>query len=205
MIAGIEGLSLVALASAQRALHAARARGSRVYVAGNGGSASTASHLVCDLTKTAERATERTLRAFALVDNTATLTAYSNDVSYDQALARQVRAHHDPGDILIVISASGNSPNILAAMRSARACGMYTIGLLGPRRAPATALADLALNVESSDAGVIETVHVGVVHALARALREPDSGSTPPCASDGHHVTLTPIGHMSAARGKSRP
>lgn len=170
---GLRTVPLTGLAAAVQTLEQARRRGNRVYALGNGGSASTASHLVCDLIKTAQRPAEQTLRAFALADNNAVLTAYSNDVSYVDAFARQLVANAETGDVVVAISASGRSPNVLAALRAAQRLGLSSIGLLGCGGGPAADLVDIPLVVGSSDFGVVETAHMAVVHALTAALREP--------------------------------
>jgi D-sedoheptulose 7-phosphate isomerase len=154
-----------------RVLEQARERGARVYVLGNGGSASTASHLACDLTKTAQPAGARPLRAQSLTADTAMLTAFANDTSYQEALARQLVAYADPTDVVVAISASGQSPNILTALDAARRLGLASAGLLGCGGGRAAELMDLALVVDSSDFGVIETVHIAIAHALTAALR----------------------------------
>jgi D-sedoheptulose 7-phosphate isomerase len=171
--AAMRTIPLAELTAAVEVLHAVRTRGSRVYVLGNGGSATTASHMVCDLTKTAQRVFDPALRAFSLVDGTAVLTAYANDVSYADVFACQLKTNAEPGDVLVAISASGRSPNVLAALHAARELGLYSIGMLGGNGGAAVDLVDLALIVDSTDVGIIETAHLGIVHALSAALGAP--------------------------------
>jgi len=173
-VAGMRMIPIPELTTAVEVLHTLRTKGNRVYVFGNGGSASTASHMVCDLAKTAQRPFEPPLRAFSLVDGNAVLTAYANDVSYVDAFARQLTTNAEPGDVVIAISASGRSPNVLTALRTAREMGLYSIGLLGCGGGTAASLVDLALVIESTDFGVIETAHMGIVHAFAAALGAPE-------------------------------
>jgi D-sedoheptulose 7-phosphate isomerase len=149
----------------------ARARGSRVYVIGNGGSATTASHFVCDLVKTARVSPHAPLRAFALTDNMALLTAWSNDVSYEQAFAGQLEALLEPNDVVIAISASGNSPNIVAALRTARERGSITIGLLGFQGGAALSLVDVPIHVPIEHYGLAEDTHSAISHAISMAIR----------------------------------
>ena len=110
-------------------------RRARVFIAGNGGSASLASHLACDLEKTASgpqpRLARQRLRAHSLNDNMAILTAWANDEGFELVFSEQLRAHAEAGDVLVVISASGNSPNIVAALETAAEMGLQTIALLG--------------------------------------------------------------------------
>jgi D-sedoheptulose 7-phosphate isomerase len=154
----------------------ARSTGQRVFVIGNGGSAATASHFVCDLVKSAEVSGFDPLRAFSLSDNIPLLTAWGNDASYSRVFAEQVRALADEGDVLIAISASGNSPNIVAGLSAALAKGVRTIGLLGFDGGAALDLVDIAIHVPSHDYGVVEAAHGAVAHAItfamSRRLRE---------------------------------
>src|SRR5213595_3303288 len=112
-------------------LCAARDSGAMVYVAGNGGSAATASHWVNDLGKAAKRPGRMPLRVLSLNDNGSWLTALANDEGYERVFAGQLENFAKPGDVLIVISASGKSPNLLAAVETARRYGVFSIGLLG--------------------------------------------------------------------------
>jgi D-sedoheptulose 7-phosphate isomerase len=170
-VKGLRTLSAVDLARSVEALHWAWRRRNRVYVFGNGGSASTASHMVCDLVKTAQHQNEPALRAFALTDGTAVLTAYANDVDYDEVFAAQLADNAEPGDVAVAISASGSSANVLAALKTARGMGLYSVGLLGCGGGPAAEMVDLALCVDSSDFGVIETAHLAIVHAWVASLK----------------------------------
>jgi D-sedoheptulose 7-phosphate isomerase len=149
----------------------ARAGGRRVYVIGNGGSAATASHLVCDLIKAAHVPPYRPLRAFALGDNTAILTAWANDSAYEHTFAEQIEAHVEPGDVVIAISASGNSPNILNGLAAASRNGARTIALLGFDGGAARALADIALHVPCDGYGLSEDAHSAICHALTAGIR----------------------------------
>jgi len=149
----------------------ARAMGRRVYLMGNGGSAATASHLVSDLIKTARVAGRRPLRAFALADNTPLLTAWANDSAYDRVFAEQIDALVEPEDVVIAISASGNSPNILAGLRTAAAQGAHTVGLLGFDGGAALALVDLAIHIPCHNYGLVEDAHAALGHAITLAIR----------------------------------
>jgi D-sedoheptulose 7-phosphate isomerase len=167
----------------------ARAVGRRVYVIGNGGSAATASHVVCDLVKGAQVPGHRPLRAFSLSDNTPLLTAWANDSTYDRVFAEQLEALVEPDDVVIAISASGKSPNIVAALTTARANGARTIGLLGFDGGTALPLTDVAIHVPSSDYGLVEAAHLAIGQAIAVAIRvtlEQDLASARSPASKNH-------------------
>jgi D-sedoheptulose 7-phosphate isomerase len=155
-----------ALACVERAYDA----GQQVFIAGNGGSAATASHMACDLAKStlgrsgAPRA--KRFRAIALTDNVPLLTAWGNDVGYDQVFAEPLRNLGRPGDLLIVITASGNSPNILAAVGAARELGLVSLGLLGFDGGAVRGLLDHSVVVPSDNYGYIEDVHLMLNHLI---------------------------------------
>lgn len=147
--------------------------GKTVFIAGNGGSAAIASHLACDLEKTVagprgRRATRR-LRAVSLSDNVATLTAWANDEGYENVFSERLLAHGDPGDVLLVISSSGNSPNVLEALRVARELDMRTIAWVGFGGGRAMDLAECCVHVAIDDYGMAEGIH-GVIGHLVTDL-----------------------------------
>ncbi len=150
----------------------ARAIGKRIYIMGNGGSSATASHFVCDLVKTASVGSLQPVRAFALTDNTPLMTAWANDTEYARTFAEQVAALVEAGDVVIGISASGNSPNILAGLRAAGGRGARTIGLVGFDGGAAQALVDVAVHVPSRDYGLVEDTHSALTHAITAAIRD---------------------------------
>lgn len=160
-----------ALHQAVTLLKAARRRRARVYIMGNGGSASTASHMACDLAKGIGRTRHERLRAVALSDSSALLTAWVNDSGSTLGFSGQLDTLLDPQDVVIAVSVSGNSENVLAGLDTARELGAATIGLLGADGGRALRQVDVALHVPSWDYGVVETVHIGLLHALANALR----------------------------------
>jgi D-sedoheptulose 7-phosphate isomerase len=176
-----------ALRAAADLLLDAQANGRRVYVMGNGGSASTATHFVCDLVKTAHVPGHRPLRAYSLTDNPALVTAIGNDLSFDESFSHQIGALVEPDDVVIAISASGKSPNIIAGLVAATAIGARTIGFVGFDGGPAQDLVDVSIHVPWHDYGIVESVHLGIVHALTlairRALQDDDSPITLPCMS----------------------
>jgi len=147
-------------------------RGRRhVYVIGNGGSASTASHFACDLAKATITGVRARLRATSLTDNIALLTAWANDSSYEAVFAEQLANLLDPGDVVVAISASGKSPNILAAIGAARGRGAVTVGLVGFTGGPLKKMVDVVVHVPSESYGVVEDCHLVLEHAITAALR----------------------------------
>lgn len=172
----LDNLSLDDLDAVIECLHAAYVRGSQVFIVGNGGSASTASHMACDLGKTVLRNAPnpyaKRFRVVALTDNVAVLTAWANDTSYSTVFAEQLRNVASPGDVLIAISASGNSSNISQAVSAARELGMTSVALLGFDGGVTKTIADLSLVVESSSYGYVEDAHLILNHLITSHLQD---------------------------------
>jgi D-sedoheptulose 7-phosphate isomerase len=145
--------------------------GKTIFVAGNGGSAATASHMVNDLNKGAIVEGRPRFRALALTDNVPLLTAWSNDTAYHRAFVEQMMNFFTPGDVLVAISGSGNSPNIIAAVEWAREAGAVTLGLTGGTGGRLRALVDHCVVVPTSRMEEIEDAHLALSHALCVSLR----------------------------------
>jgi len=140
-------------------------QGGRLLVAGNGGSAAEAQHLAAELV--GKLRDDRTpLSAIALCADSSAVTAIGNDYGFDELFARQVRAHGRADDILIALSTSGRSPNVLAAVETARAIGMRTWALTGPAPNPLAAACDEAIACPSDDPQVVQELHLVSVHVL---------------------------------------
>jgi D-sedoheptulose 7-phosphate isomerase len=150
----------------------ARAQGKTIFVAGNGGSAATASHIVCDINKGASFGRELRFKMLALHDNLPTLTAYSNDVSYDAAIVEQLKNFAQPGDLLLAISGSGNSPNVLRAMEYANSIGCRTLAMTGRDGGQLGKMAQLNLNVAEPHMGRIEDAHMIMCHMICYHFME---------------------------------
>src|SRR5689334_5192009 len=150
----------------------ARERGSFIYIAGNGGSSSTASHWVNDLGKATKRSGRRPLKAMCLSDNVSWFSALSNDEGYERSFAGQLENFANPGDVLTCISASGNSPNLVRAVEVARLAKVTTVGLLGFDGGALKRLVDEALCVETEKGmyELVEDVHAAICHAVTRCL-----------------------------------
>jgi D-sedoheptulose 7-phosphate isomerase len=146
-------------------------RGCKVLVCGNGGSAADAQHFAAELTGRYLKE-RRALAAIALTTDTSALTAIGNDYSYDYIFARQVEALGRPGDVLVGISTSGNSANVIAAVESARALGVRTVGILGRDGGRLANLVDDALIVPSQVTARLQEIHEMVFHFWCEALDE---------------------------------
>jgi D-sedoheptulose 7-phosphate isomerase len=145
--------------------------GRRVFVFGNGGSAYNASHMVTDLVKTAAVGGQRRLAAFSLVDNFGLTTAIGNDLSYDETLSYPLESFANAGDVAIAISCSGNSPNVLRACRWAREHGLTVAALTGFAGGKVKEMADIHVNVPSTNYGIMEDLHLSVGHIIAQSLK----------------------------------
>ena len=162
----LRGVDVGALARAVDALVKVGTRGGVLYTAGNGGSASTASHLALDLQKAAG------VRALSLADNPGLITAWGNDTEFDRVFAEQLEVLGREEDGVIVISVSGSSPNLLALLDVAREKGMTSVGLLGCDGGKAAALVDVPVIVPNGDYGWVESIHTVLHHVLTYALRD---------------------------------
>jgi len=168
----MDAMPYAALSQVADTLLACRARGGTIFIVGNGGSAATASHFACDLAKGTQSKGAAPFRVVPLTDNVPLLTAWANDVSYDQVYARQLTTLVRRGDILVAISASGSSPNILAAARAATEHGAHVIALTGATGGKLLRLATLTVRVPSPSIEQVEDAHLMIAHSLCVALRE---------------------------------
>ena len=150
----------------------ARDRGSFIYVAGNGGSSSTASHWVNDLGKATKRSGRQPVKVMCLSDNISWFSALSNDEGYERSFAGQLENFATPGDVLVCLSASGNSANLVQAVELARRRKMTTIALVGFDGGVLKGLADEAVCVRTEKGAyeLVEDVHSTICHAITRCL-----------------------------------
>jgi D-sedoheptulose 7-phosphate isomerase len=165
-------ISLDHLEAASLMLLDCQARAGIVFIAGNGGSAATASHMACDLVKGTRRNGPPTFRAMALTDNASLITAWANDVGYDHVFAEQFASLAGASDLLVAISASGNSANILAVIETARSIGIPSLGLTGRQGGQLARAVDLVIRVPSDRIEIVEDAHLIVAHSLCVAVRE---------------------------------
>jgi len=180
--AALDAIDPRALAGFVALLEAARERGATIFVAGNGGSATTASHFVCDLLKRASVPGRPRLRALALGDNAALLTAWANDRDYAHVFAEPLENYARPGDVLVAISTSGNSASILRAAEVAAAHALAVVALTGRDGGALRARAALWLGAAADSAPQVEDVHLAICHAVTAALRLPCAGGDPDAA-----------------------
>jgi D-sedoheptulose 7-phosphate isomerase len=162
----VDALPLDRLAELGETLYRAYRNGQQVFTLGNGGSASTASHMAADLGKNTSGANMRRFRILSLNDNQALLTALANDLGYENVFREQLKNLIRAGDLLVAISASGNSPNVLNAIRYAQEQCAEVVGILGFQGGKAAELADLSIVVPCDHYGVVEDVHLVINHIL---------------------------------------
>jgi D-sedoheptulose 7-phosphate isomerase len=157
----------------------ARAEDRTIFFFGNGGSGSTASHFVTDIAKVAggteARGKGRRFRCLSLNDNVPGLTAWANDVGYAEVFAGPLKALAEKGDVAVAISGSGNSPNVLEAVKTARTMGLTTIGLTGMGGGKLKDMVDVALVVPSNSMQHTEDTHLITLHLLTAYLRDEQS------------------------------
>ncbi len=165
-------LDLAALGRIAGMIEATRAAGRFIWVCGNGGSAASAAHIGCDFGKTAAVKGRKPLKAVSLCDNTAFMTAIGNDLSFDETFSRQLETVAAKGDMVLLISGSGNSPNLLRAAKTAKAKGLKVASLLGFDGGKLKALSDEWLLVPSDQYGVVEDMHMSIAHVLTFYLKQ---------------------------------
>lgn len=149
-------------------------QGRSIFLFGNGGSAALASHFACDLGKgtVLNGNGHKRFRVLALTDNLALMTAWANDSSYEHVFAEQLRNFVGTGDVAFAISGSGNSPNVLHALRVAREAGAFNIGLTGFQGGKMRDLCDVCIVIPSENMQIIEDLHLSVAHAVFSVIRQ---------------------------------
>src|SRR6478736_5787328 len=168
----VEALDAVAVAALVDTLRVAHREGRQVLVCGNGGSAANASHFVTDLGKSASDKLGKRFRTLSLNDCVSWMTAIGNDYSYEDVFLRQLENYGSAGDVVIAISVSGNSPNIVKALEWAKANGLRTIALVGAKRGMAAEIADQVIAVADTHYGRVEDVQMHILHMMCYAFVE---------------------------------
>ncbi|MBI1202281.1 MAG: SIS domain-containing protein [Rhodopseudomonas sp.] len=149
----------------------ARSRGARIFFCGNGGSAATASHFANDIA-IGTRTPHKPFKAISLTDNNAVMTAIANDFGYDELFTKQLEILMEPGDIVVAISASGNSPNVVKAIELAKSRGNKTVVLTGFDGGKMRQIADLAVHIQTAkgEYGPVEDMHMFLDHLVGTYL-----------------------------------
>lgn len=176
----LDHLSLNDIADAVAILHEARVNRRQIFIMGNGGSASTASHFVCDLAKNTRVPGWPDFRVLGLSDNMAVLSAYANDEGYKNVFSNQLASFVQARDVVIGISTSGNSDNVLEAIKLANHVGAKTIGFTGFNGGRLAQLVELDLHVPSDCIEQVEDIHLMLEHLICSILRSRAQHSAPP-------------------------
>jgi D-sedoheptulose 7-phosphate isomerase len=174
-------------------LQEARMAGKRVFIMGNGGSASTASHFVCDLGKNTRMDGWPDFKVIGLTDNMAIFSAYANDEGYDQAFARQLTSLLQDGDVVIGISASGNSPNVLNAIEAAKRHNAQTIGFTGFNGGKLRHMVDINIHIDSNIIEHVEDIHLMLEHMIVLYLKKFVRQQTAPYALAASELFEQPV------------
>lgn len=153
-------------------INGARVNGKQIFVLGNGGSAAAASHWTCDFAKGASVEGEKRIRMFALSDNTGIMTAYGNDVSYAAVFTEQLKNLLNPGDLVISMSVSGSSANLVSAHDYAKSIGATCVSIIGDYNGKLQNNSDLTLVVSSKNYGIVEDVHLILGHMMSQNLKK---------------------------------
>ncbi len=168
----LAGLPAEPIAAMMDIIQRARLEGRTIFIVGNGGSASTASHFACDLGKNTVVPGVPRFRVMALTDNMEVFSAYANDLGYENVFAEQLASFLHAGDVIIAISTSGNSPNVLRAAEFGRMAGATTIGWTGRSGGRLAGLVDLLIQVPSDRIEQVENAHLALHHLVTIRMRE---------------------------------
>jgi phosphoheptose isomerase len=170
--AGVESLDPMALEQAAKVLLGAYLREATVFSCGNGGSAAIANHLQCDHLKGVRSGTDLVPKVTSLASNVDLITAIANDIGYEDVFSYQLQSQGRQGDVLVAISSSGSSPNIVRGLEWARSNGMATIAFTGFSGGKARHLADVVVHVACANYGIVEDLHQAAMHAIAQYIRQ---------------------------------
>ncbi|NCA11683.1 SIS domain-containing protein [bacterium] len=168
----LESVPAAAVAELIALVQRAGAEGRRIFVCGNGGNAANAAHFTTDLGKNSSEASPRPFKVLSMADNVSWMTAIGNDYAYDDVFVRQLANHAERGDLLILSSVSGSSPNLVAAARFGRERGLVTIALVGGKRGSIAPLVDHLVVVEDTHYGRVEDVQMNILHMICYAIVE---------------------------------
>jgi len=161
--------TVVALIERLKELHR---EGKQIFVFGNGGSASNASHFATDLGKGASDKLGKRFRVLSLTDNVSWITALANDYAYEDVFVRQLENYAQPGDLALALSVSGNSPNCVKALEWARKKGLLTVALVGGKRGQMAEIAEEVIVIKDTHYGRVEDAQMGICHMLCYAFME---------------------------------
>ena len=175
---GLNSVDVVALTAAISAIEACSQAGGTLYLAGNGGSAAICDHLVCDFVKGTYHADHPPVRAVSFTENVALYSAIANDFGFDDVFAFQAKTRLRPEDVLLAVSSSGNSENIIRALAAAKEIGATTIGLSGFAGGRLRTDSDISLHVDVNNYGVVEDAHSACLHMMVQTIGNARDGAS---------------------------
>jgi D-sedoheptulose 7-phosphate isomerase len=170
--AALDSIPVDAVAKLVETFRQALKEDRQIFVFGNGGSASNASHFITDLGKGSSDKLSRRFRCLSLNDNVSWMTALGNDYSYEEVFSRQLMNYGKPGDLVLVMSVSGSSPNLVRGVEWAKKNGLKTIALVGGKRGKLAEIADTVLVINDTHYGRVEDAQMGICHMLCYAFME---------------------------------
>lgn len=168
---GFNSIDLEELELIQKLMDKTIKNGNTIFSCGNGGSSAISDHFVCDFLKGAATDTKIQPIIHSFTSNTPTLTAVANDISYDDIFSFQLKKYATNKDLLICISSSGQSLNIIAALEQAKKMGIQTISFVGFSGGKAKEISDYCIHIENNNYGIVEDVHQSLMHMLAQYIR----------------------------------
>lgn len=178
--AALGSIPVAAVAQLVQILRAAWQEDRQVFVFGNGGSAANASHFATDLGKGASDKLGKRFRVLSLNDNASWLTAIGNDYDYENVFVRQLQNYARPGDLVLALSVSGDSPNCVKALEWAKQAGLHTVALVGAKRGRMAEIAARTLVINDTHYGRVEDAQMGICHILCYAFMENPEWANPP-------------------------
>jgi D-sedoheptulose 7-phosphate isomerase len=170
--AALDSIPLASVARLVALLRQALAGDRQIFVFGNGGSAANASHFITDLGKGASDKVGRRFRCLSLNDNVSWMTALANDYAYEDVFVRQLENYARPGDVVMAMSVSGSSPNVVKALAWAKKTGLTTIALIGGKRGEMARIAEHVVVIDSLHYGRVEDAQMGICHMICYAFME---------------------------------
>jgi D-sedoheptulose 7-phosphate isomerase len=170
--AALDSIPVEAVAQIVETFQKALAEDRQIFVFGNGGSATNASHFVTDLGKGSSDKLGRRFRVMSLSDNVSWMTALANDYAYEEIFVRQLMNYARKGDVVLALSVSGNSPNVVKALEWSNANGLHSIALVGAKRGRMAEIAQQTIAVDSTHYGRVEDAQMGICHMICYAFME---------------------------------
>ena len=168
---GLDSITIDSLEEIANILESSITSGSTIFTCGNGGSSAIAEHFVCDFLKGTSMDTSIQPVIHSLTSNTPTITAIANDIDYSEIFSYQIKKYGNVGDILLSISSSGNSPNIIEAIKEAKLANIKTISFVGFDGGKAKEISDQCIHIPIKNYGVVEDIHHSLMHILAQFIR----------------------------------